>query len=278
MTAQSDRPESGAEIEPVDLSPAIQTARRGFRRDTKPLVELLDRGAMFVPLAAPVPEAPLGENLSQDELTLQPHLVTAAAANGAESNGFAVLFTRQELLVEFAEEVGWTTTGEGDLQYCTLPARAGFDLAVQLIDDGSCVALVVNPSAKDELTLQRHELDALRQGQPTPLVGYVAEIPRGDDEVTLVSELDEPPSPDLVAALERCVERLPGVVGYRLEQTFNKERDIEPHPTLTLLSHDLDSVDESELEQHLAAELDGKLPAPGYIDVVFKAPDGGADA
>jgi hypothetical protein len=59
------------------------------------------------------------------------------------------------------------------------------------------------------------------------------------------------------------------VKGYRLQQTFNAERDLEPHPTLFLELVDPTSVDVEELNRRLAETLEGKLPEPGYIDVLF---------
>jgi hypothetical protein len=253
---------------PLDLSRAVAAARRGFRRDTELLVAHLDDGALYVPLAQPVQDTPLGTRVEKDELTLRPHLVATDT-----QQAFVAVFTTEELLAEFAREVGWTTTEEGDLQYCTLPARAAFDLGSQLIQSEVCSALVINPSADDELLLHRHELDSLRQGTPLPLVGYVSELPLGSDETTLISELEAPPSAEFLNALDSCLKSLAGVAGYRLQQTFNRERDLEPHPTLTLITSGAGPVDTARLEQLFGGELSDKLPPPGYIDVVFEPAD-----
>jgi hypothetical protein len=54
---------------------------------------------------------------------------------------------------------------------------------------------------------------------------------------------------------------------YRLHRTFSPERDLEPHFTLNLIG----SGDEPDpaLIQELSEALEGKLPPPGYIDIVW---------
>jgi hypothetical protein len=124
------------------------------------------------------------------------------------------------------------------------------------------------------LLLQRHELGAIVSGKAIPLVGYVSAIAMDPNEPVLVAEIG-PVDPRLTAAIEGCLKGLAGVLGYRLEQCFNAERDLEPHPTLTLSVDDSAEVDQQALGQRLFAALEGLLPEPGYIDVLFEgaAPD-----
>lgn len=250
----------------ADLGDAVKAARRGHRSDTQALVNLLDQGGLLVPLAKPVEGVELGEpTRPEGDVSLSPHLL-------ADDSGDEVMpvFTDADFLSSFADYAGWRTEAD-DLHYCTLPLRAVFDLALQLIDAHSVTALVLNPGTELELVLVRHELASLGQGEPIPLVGYVERIAGEERDKTLISVLDHEPSPDLIASIERCVQKMDGITGYRLEQTFNRERDLEPHPTLTLLATDLGALDLAALDQVLAQELEGRLPEPGYIDVLFES-------
>jgi SseB protein N-terminal domain len=249
-----------------DLTDFVRIARRGLRSDVAKLVEQLEDGALLVPLAKVIDDVPVGEALvaADGEVRLAPHLLP-----DREGAYFVPLFTDADVLRTVGQYLEWSTDGDDDLQYCTLPARAALDIALQLIDDTTIRGLVINPSDEHELILRRYEVGALAQGQAIPLVGYVNEIPMRADENRLVSELDKAPAPELIAAIESCLSGLPGVRGYRLQQTFNAERDVEPHPTLFLELPDPDAVDLDDLNRRLAETLDGKLPEPGYIDVLF---------
>jgi hypothetical protein len=241
------------------LALAIKTARRGFRRDTEALVELLDEGRLLVALAKPVDDA-MAES---DELTLSPKLVTT-------DTGDALLpaFSSEERLGTFAARLGWASQGD-QLSYCSLSLRDTFDAALELVRATHCRAMVLDPSEEHELLLQPRELDALRQGQPIPLVGYVRELPVSSDEFTIVSDLTDA-EPTLLGALEQCISKFPNIVSYRLQQTMNRERDIDPHPTLTLVTRPGAELDERALRTALYAVFEQSLPAPGYIDIVFE--------
>jgi hypothetical protein len=115
--------------------------------------------------------------------------------------------------------------------------------------------------------LHRHEIASIVQGRAVPLVGYVGEIPFDPHEERLIAEMEGGPPPDVVQAIEDILRMTP----YGLKKTFNAERDIEPHLTLNVIGADA-SVDRNALAQKLAAALDGLLPAPGYIDILFDDP------
>ena len=248
--------------EPTDLTQAVLTARRGLRRDVGVLVEALGSAELLIPLAKPIEGARLGEVLElEDGAQLVPHLL--AEEGGAQ---FCALFTRPELLEPAERELGWTT-GDGPLEFCALPAGVALDMALQIIDGEQVLGLVLNPLHASELLLRRSEAASIAAGQPIPLVGYVQHIPRQPGEKTLVAEGADPPSAELVAAVEACVSELDGVSGYRLEQTFNAERDLEPHPTLTLsLSYE---IDRSAAADRIFQAVGETLPPPGYLDLLF---------
>ncbi len=266
MTEQSST--ESPQFELTDLTDLIRRARRGLRRDVAPLAAALDEGGLLVPLAKPIDGVPIGEAVQPDsgEVKLVPHLLSSP-----DGETFVPLFSDADVLRSVGEFLEWTTDGEA-LEYCTLPARTALDLALQLIDGNTVLGAVINPSDECELLLQRHELGSLCQGQPLPLVGYVADIPHDPSEKVLVAELETPPAPEFIRAIEACIADHAGVTGYRIEQTFNAERDLEPHPTLTLETDEEFSVDRATLSSALFAALDGKIPEPGYIDVMFSTP------
>jgi hypothetical protein len=84
----------------------------------------------------------------------------------------------------------------------------------------------------------------------------------------LVAEPAEPPSPALVAALERCLSDLPDVKSHRLLHTFNPERDLEPHLTLELTAPA--TADQRLIAERVIETIGEHVPPPGYVDIVFE--------
>jgi hypothetical protein len=262
-----------------DLSEVVKTARRGFRSDVQVLTAALPQGALLVPLARSIANVPLGEDVVPEdgEVSLVPHLLP-------ENDGalFVPLFTDPDILRTVGKYLEWTTEAQGngagddttaqeELQYCTLPALVAFDLALQIIDGKRVLGAVINPSDEFELVLTRNELGAMAKGQAIPLVGYVQEIPLGKDEASLVSDAGTAPDPALITAIEACLAGLNGIKGFSLRHTFNPERDLEPHPTLVLRVASEFDVNLEALNKRLSEHVEGKLPEPGYIDVMFES-------
>lgn len=183
---------------------------------------------------------------------------------------YAALFSEPEIMEPVARQLGWTTAG-GELKGCTLPALLACEMALDAIDEQRVFGLVFNPGHSSELFLRRSELASLLNGQPIPLVGYLGDLPPLEDERILVAEgtgLD----PELAAEIERLVSGDPRVSGHRLQRTFNPERDLEPHPTLTLLVRD-EEADRKAIAEKVIAAVGDRLPPPGYLDIVFEEPE-----
>jgi hypothetical protein len=258
---ESHVPRDGEET-PASLTTLVEGARRGFRRDVAALEGALDDGNLFVPLARHIPGVPEGEAMALDrEIEIIPHFLT-----DAEGSHHVALFTTTELVSLSAERLGWTTEGE-DLGVCSLPARIALELALGLIDETSVVGLVIDAGHQSELMLRRSELASIVSGNAVPLVGYVADLPLGEDERTLVAEPSDPPPPELTELLARCIADLPAVTRHRLLRTFNPERDLEPHLTLELSASS--GADRRELAERIIGVVGERIPPPGYIDIVF---------
>jgi hypothetical protein len=180
------------------------------------------------------------------------------------------VFTRAELVEAAASHVDLRTEG-GELEYCTLPAPVVLEVALEVVDGARIVGLLVNPFHDSELVLRRHELASIAQGKAVPLVGYVSEIPFSPDEQRLIGQLDGPPPQSIVDAIDEVLARHTSPPSYCLHRTFNPERDLEPHFTLNLTTDD--AQPDPELANELGAALDGKLPPPGYIDIVWNDPE-----
>jgi hypothetical protein len=247
----------------ADATDAVVQARRGFKRDVGELIAALRAARLLVPLAKRIANVRVGaEQEVGEELSLSPHLLF-----DDERTGYVAAFTRPELLTHATDEVGWTTD-DGPLEYCALPGPVVLDLAAALIDDERIGGLLLNPMHSSELVLRRHEVASIAQGRALPLVGYVAELPLDPDEKRLVAEMEGGPPPDVVRAIESVLTAVPGA-SFSLSRTFNPERDLEPHLTLTVSGAEA-AANGPELGQKLAAALDGTLPPPGYIDILFE--------
>src|SRR5260221_265477 len=78
------------------------------------------------------------------------------------------------------------------------------------------------------------------------------------DESRLVGEMEGGPPEEVVRAIDGVLASAPGST-FTLTRTFNAERDLEPHLTLTL-SGEAAITNRAALGQRLAAALEGKLP------------------
>lgn len=246
-----------------DATDAVLVARRGFRRDVAQLVQALDSAPLYVPLAKRIAGAAVGEvEEVGEELSLSPHLLF-----DDDKVGYVAVFTRSDLLEQATEQVRWTTDDE-PLEYCTLPAAVVLEMALAIVDETRVRGMLVNPFHESELVLHRHELASIAQGRALPLVGYVGDIPVGEDEERLEAQMDAPPSDEIVTALTRI---LGPELAYSLHRTFNPERDLEPHLTINVRVGEA-LVDRATLAGRLGEALDGKLPPPGYVDILFDDP------
>lgn len=266
MTASTPDEPTASEPSTPDAAPAltalVSQARRGLRRDVAALEAALDAGELFVPLRSHVEGAPEGESVALDrELEIVPHFLS-----DEEGRGFAVLFTRPELLEGVAAELGWQTDGR-ELSVCSLPGRVACELALGVIDERAVFGLVLDAGQPSELVLRRAELASIVAGTPVPLVGYLGDLPPLEDEEVLLAEPSDPPPPAFLNALERCLAELPEITGHRLARTFNRERDLEPHLTLRLVTGP--AADRRALAERVIGAVGELVPPPGYIDILF---------
>ena len=128
----------------------------------------------------------------------------------------------------------------------------------------------MHAGSDDELVLRRFELMHISRGQAVPLVGYVRELPPDSNTParTLVAEPGDPPPADLRAAVADSVEP---ATAYRLDRTFNPDRDLEPHLTLTLtVPASLPEPERHALLDRIGHAVEGKVPPPGYLDILFE--------
>jgi hypothetical protein len=242
--------------------------RRGFRRDVAELVAVLDEAVLYIALRQPIDGIEVGQvvDAADADVNVSPHLLA-----NEQGIGVVPLFSDPDILRSVGQHAHWTTGDSDDLDFCTLPARAALDLALQLVDGERIGAAVINPADEFELLLQRHELGAIVQGKAIPLVGYVSAIAVDPSEAVLKAEPLGAVDPRLSAAIAATIKDVVGVMGYRIEQSFNPERDLEPHPVLLLEISTEADFDRDELGQRVFAAIDGLLPEPGYIDVLFES-------
>lgn len=251
--------------EPAPFTELVARARSGLRRDVEALLAGIDEATLLVPLAQDLPEAPEGERIELDQqLALVPHLLP-----DDEGQLFSALFTESEAIGPIVEALGWQTSGE-PLKVCEFPARVALEMALEVIDGKDVLGLVLDAGSDSELCLTRAELGSMLAGRAVPLLAYVANIPEDEQANTLVAEAGDPPPPELIEALEGWLRETPSVVTQKLERTFNPDRDLEPHLTLTLTVEE--SADRAQLFREVTARIEGKVPPPGYLDVLFVDP------
>jgi len=243
---------------------ALLKARGGLRSLVQGVVDLLDEGALFLPLADDIPGAPEGQEVTlEGDLSFRPHMVL-----DPDEKPYAVAFTEPELAESIESALDWKTSND-ELKFVRLPARAVFELALENVEGMPVEGLVVNPGTDSELTLSRDEVRSIAAGSAIPLVGYVEELPEGLEEETQIIEGAEPPPAELLAALTKAKSKIPHLVGYRVDTTFNPERDREPHLTITLHLLRPDSP-RGAIADDVMELISPHLPPPSYADIVFR--------
>lgn len=257
-------PETETSTEPQPpFTGIVAAAKSGLRRDVAALMAALDQAELLVPLSRDIPDTQLGEPRElAGELTLCPHLLP-----DAEGLLFSALFTHPEPLDPIVSALEWTTDGE-PLKLCSLPARLALEMARDVIDEQKVFGAVIDPGSNSELCLTRSEIGSILAGRALPLLAYVVQIPEKEEERTLLAEPGEPPDKKLVAALDACLAEHPEVVSRRLQRTFNPDRDLEPHLSLTLTV--TPGAERTRLFRSVTSALEGQLPPPGYLDVLFE--------
>lgn len=245
------------------LTELVEAARSGLRRDVQALMDNFDTEELLVPLARDVAEAPEGERVEfNGDLTIVPHLLP-----DSEGQLFAVLFTHPDPLEPIVDALEWKTDDE-PLKVCAFQARVALQMALDVIDEKNVVGLVIDPGVESELCLTRGELASMLAGRALPLVAYVGDIHEEPGAKRLVAEAGEPPPAELLAALNTWIATARAVRSHRLERTFDPERDLEPHLTLTLVVPP--DTERQVLFEGVTTALEPHLPPPGYLDVLFE--------
>lgn len=242
---------------------ALDAARGGLRSLVGRVIETLDEGVLYVPLAEDIPDVPEGQEETLDELSFRPHMLL-----DTDEKAFAVAFTDLDLAEPVQEALEWKTDG-GDLKFVRLPARVVLEMALEDLDGVEVMGLAINPSTDQELVLSRDEAGSIVQGQAIPLVGYVEELPETEEEELMVVPGADPPDPRLLAALDAAKAKIHDLVSYRVDTTFHPERDREPHLTITLYLARPDS-ERGIIAEQVMDLIDPLLPPPGYADIVFR--------
>ena len=121
-----------------------------------------------------------------------------------------------------------------------------------------------------ELVLHHDELGHLTQGQAIPFVAYVEGAESEDGESGGESEdvADGDLPADFKAALDACVAKAEQVTGYSVRRTFDPERDREPHLALRFVLS-APCEDYEDLRNIIVGTLEGTVPPPGYVDILF---------
>jgi hypothetical protein len=244
------------------LRDALDAARGGLRSLVQRVIDTLDDGVLYVPLAEDIPDIPEDQEETFDELSFRPHMLL-----DNDENAYAVAFTEPALVENVQEALSWTTDDD-ELKFVRLPARSVFELALTELEDVNVGGIAIDPSTDRELVLSREEVQHILAGQAIPLVGYIEELPESDEDLPIV-EGAEPPDPKLIAALDKAKSKIQDLVGYRVDTTFHPERDREPHLTITLYLARPDAP-RGAIAEEVMGLVDPLLPPPGYADLVFK--------
>jgi len=252
--------------EEVDLTPYVIQARRGLRRDVKAFASALPNGKLFIPLSRRL-EAPISGQKSftvGTDTEIFAHTLTHPDTKAVAD----ALFTKKDLMTRCERDFGWKTDG-GQLEYCAVPGNLILELVSKNLESGRTSSLVINPFHDSMLELQREEVLGLVKNEPIPLKHYLVGLPVQEDEKSMVGAPANKPSRELVDTILGYVLSHSDLSGYDLFQMFNEERDVEAHLGLNIYSKS-GKYDE-EISNEIQLAIHGKLPPPGYIDILFNS-------
>lgn len=246
----------------IDLTDAIAAARSGLKSDVARLIEELPEGALFLPMARAIPGLEEGDTVNVDEeITLSPHMLV-----DGDDRLFVALFTREEFIGPVKQAMDWKTD-DHELEFCGLPAGLALKIAYDACGSEQIIGAVINAMQDTELVLHQDELGHLTQGQAIPFVAYVEGAESDSADMEDIAHEDLPP--DFKAALDACVTEAEPVTGYTVQRTFDPERDREPHLALRFMLKS-PSEDYEALRAIIVGTLEGKVPPPGYVDILFQ--------
>ena len=244
-------------------------ARSGLKSDVAKLIEEVPAGALFIPLSRAIPGLEDGDAIDVDEeVTLSPHVLV-----DGEDRLYVALFTREEFIGPVKQAMDWKTDDE-ELEYCGLPAELALKIAHEACGNEQIVGAVVNAMQDTELVLHQDELGHLTQGQAIPLIAYVEGVEGEAANAEDIADDDLPP--DFKSALDACVANADLVTGYSVQRAFDPERDREPHLALRFALNAA-VEDYEDLRNIIVATLEGRVPPPGYIDILFTPPSDESD-
>ena len=251
------------EEDQTDLTSIIVIARRGLRRDVKILCDALPKGKLSIPLALTIAATPDGK-----VLTWRDKICAHIISHPKEKNKvYTVLFTKDEIIKPHIEALKWKTS-DGPLQILELSAKDALEYCLQLIDEKQAVGLIINPFHESALELTPSELRSLVKGEPVPLVHHLRDLPIQEGEKIDMCEPSTPPPIELIGTIKKYINSHPDIRDYKIFQMFNADRDIEPHLALKL-SLEGKSSNHQEIVHEITLAIEGKVPSPGYIDIMF---------
>jgi hypothetical protein len=244
-----------------DLTDALITARQGLRKHVQVLVDQLPAGGFYLALGRSLglPE----ETVAPMEAPLSSHM-----AKHPEGNYYVTLFTRSDLAKAAANQAGWKTD-DGPIETVPVAARNALYYALKLIANNDNVdGLLINPYHETGVQLGGYEVQCLFEYKAIPWVGYAFSTPMGPEESMEARPADMSSAPDFTEAVQAYIATRPYITGYDMVALFNDQRDIEPYLAINLHTTKPES-DYPEIAQTLMNGLQGKVPAPGYIEVLF---------
>lgn len=242
-----------------DLTAALIQMKTGLKRDVQSFISQMEQGVLFVPLAKGVQNQAGG--LDQQE-SISSHMLVHP--NGSY---YAALFTQAPFLRPLESELGWKTDG-GPLDALQLPARIALVYAMKLLARDNVAGLLLNPYHESGLELQAYEVESMVTGQALPLVAYVPATPLQPEERIHVMRPQADIPATMMAALSAFHQAHPEVSHYEIADVFNEQRDLQPNLTVNLHTA-VAPPKYAPLAHELLERLQGNLPEPGYIDILF---------
>ncbi len=247
-----------------DLTPLIEKAQTGLKRDVEPLFAAIPEGGFFVSLARslelenemsiPAPEAPLSTHLLQHP----------------DGHVYVTVFTRPEFVKTVQEQEGWKTEDTDTSQVCALQARNALYYAWKLMTQNEgATGLFINPYQEKSLLLNVREVQNLFNGTVIPFSAYAEQTPLEEGESIMVRPADV----SSVAGFTDCVDAFIAseehLEAYEVVALYDEQRNAEPYLAINFKGENLKQEDYQDTAQRFVSTLKEKVDFPERLEMMF---------
>jgi len=252
-----------------DLTELAENATSGKRTPVRRFLNGLKQATVFVPTH---PGPPTGsssgagevdaEDDTQEEDELRPRILQTNT-----EIPFLPLFTDRSFLEEFLERMS-KEEGGGNNDVRSISGPKALGVADQLMERGTIEGMIFNLYQDNELRVFHEEVKQLAKDKAVPLKQHLLGKEVGEGNIQMVPPPQTTVPGEFTETLREYIRDQPDLDASSWVWGVNPEVDNRPH-LIVNLETSRDDVDREEHVNRLIDLLEGSIPEPGFVEVVF---------